>query len=157
MNTITGNGIQHWVEKARRYCDQQERCIVEVERKLRDWGCEQEKSKQIIKLLVKDKIIDEQRFANSFASGKFRIKSWGKSKIMAGLYQHKISPQMINEALAGIDDKEYRDTLIEVLTKKWKLTSGEPSTRTNKTASYAIGKGFESPLVFEVLKSINKE
>jgi regulatory protein len=157
MITTPGNGIQNWIEKARRYCSQQERCILEVERKLRDWGCDQEKTKQIINLLVKDKFIDEQRFANSFASGKFRIKSWGKSKIVAGLYQHKISQQKINEALGVIDDDEYRSTLAEVLTKKWKLTSGEHNTRINKTAAYAIGKGFESPMVFEVLKSINKE
>jgi regulatory protein len=149
--------IQIWLEKANRYCDQQERCIVEVEKKLREWGCEPEKSKKIINQLVKDNIIDEQRFANSFARGKFRIKSWGRLKIMAGLYQHKISPAIINNALAEIDESEYHDTLVGILEKKWKLTNGEPNTRINKTASFAISKGYESTLVFEVLKTINKE
>jgi regulatory protein len=149
--------IQIWLEKAHRYCDQQERCIVEVEKKLREWGCEPEKSKKIINQLVKDNIIDEQRFANSFARGKFRIKSWGRLKIMAGLYQHKISPAIINNALAEIDESEYHDTLVGILEKKWKLTNGEPNTRINKTASFAISKGYESTLVFEVLKTINKE
>jgi regulatory protein len=149
--------IQIWLEKANRYCDQQERCIVEVEKKLREWGCEPEKSKKIINQLVKDNIIDEQRFANSFARGKFRIKSWGRLKIMAGLYQHKISPAVINNALAEIDESEYHDTLVGILEKKWKLTNGEPNTRINKTASFAISKGYESTLVFEVLKTINKE
>lgn len=148
--------IQLWHDKAYRYCDQQERCIVEVEKKLREWGCDAAKSKKIISQLVKDNIIDEQRFANSFARGKFRMKNWGRLKIMAGLYQHKISPAIINNALAEIDDSEYRNTLVDVLEKKWKLTNGELNTRINKTASFAISKGYESTLVFEVLKTINK-
>jgi regulatory protein len=155
MNPV--ENIRLWHEKAHRYCDQQERCIIEVEKKLRDWGCDPAKSKKIINQLVKDNIIDEQRFANSFARGKFRIKNWGRLKIMAGLYQHKISPAIVNNAFAEIDELEYHNTLVDILEKKWKLTSGEPNTRINKTASFAISKGYESTLVFEVLKTINKE
>lgn len=145
------------MDKARRYCDQQERCVAEAERKFRNLGWDSGKIKDIIDQLIKEKSIDEQRFANSLASGKFRIKNWGKLKIMAALLQLKIPSAIINNALASIDEEEYRNTLTGVLKKKWELTSGETSSRLNKTASFAIGKGYESTLVFEVLKTINKQ
>lgn len=145
-----------WLEKARRYCTQQERCAIEIQRKLKEWGCAPEKIPAVIKQLEKDKYFDEQRFANSFARGKFRIKGWGKLKIMAALFQLKVPQALINNALNDIDEQHYRQTLQEILEKKWKITKGETSTRLNKTASYAIGKGYESSLVFEILRSINK-
>jgi len=148
--------IPIWLEKARRYCSQQDRCVFEVQKKLRDWGCEADKMATIINQLEKENYIDEQRFADSFARGKFRMKAWGKLKIMAALIQFRIPQGIIIKALNTIDDKEYQDTLKDILEKKWRFTTGEPGSRINKTATYAIGKGYESSLVFEIINSLNK-
>jgi len=110
----------------------------------------------IIRKLEKENYLDEQRFANSFAQGKFRMKAWGKLKIMAALFQFNIPKLIIGKALDSIDEMEYRNTLKDVLIKKFRFTTGEPGSRINKTATHAIGKGYEQPLVFEMIKSINK-
>jgi regulatory protein len=155
MNHPRALNIQQWIAKAIRYCDTQERCGAEMERKLRQWGCDKEKTKDVLKQLIKNKHIDEQRYANSFAQGKFRMKKWGRLKIMAALHHANIPVNLIENALRQIDEDEYRQTLIDMLTKKWKLTSGHPGARFKKTATFAVGKGYEAPMVYEIIKTIN--
>lgn len=151
------NDFQLLLTKAKRYCDLQDRSIFELEKKLKTLNNHPKWISTIKEILINEGYIDEQRFADNFARGRFRIKNWGKMKITAALYQQQIALPLINHALQQIDDNEYRQILAELLRKKWKLTTGNSSTRINKTASYAIGKGYESPLVFEIIKSIHKE
>lgn len=145
--------INHFSEKAKRFCNFQDRSEMEVLSKLKFWNCKPEWIPEIINELKKERFLDEQRFANSFARGKFRMNSWGKLKIMAALLQRNISQDLINKALNEIDENDYRNTLANLLEKKWKTTTGEYNSKINKTASYAINKGYESGLVFEILRS----
>ncbi|NLN95171.1 MAG: RecX family transcriptional regulator [Bacteroidales bacterium] len=126
---------------------------MEILLKLKFWNCKPEWIPEIINELKKERFLDEQRFANSFARGKFRMKSWGKLKIMGTLLQHNISQDIINKALNEIDENDYRNTLANLLEKKWKVTTGEQNSKVNKTAAYAINKGYESGLVFKILRS----
>jgi regulatory protein len=151
------NDFQLLLTKAKRYCDLQDRSKYEVEKKLKTLSTDPQWISTAAEILINEGYIDEQRFADNFARGRFRIKNWGKMKITAALYQQQIALPLINRALDQIDDTEYRQILADLLRKKWKLTTGNTSTRINKTASYAIAKGFESPLVFEIIKSIHKE
>lgn len=151
---INNHDYKQLKARAERYCDVQDRSTYETVIKLRSWGSDPKWINTIVNELTNSGYIDEQRFANSFARGKFRIKSWGRLKIIAALFQLKIPSAIINIALNQIDEADYRNTLTEIIEKKLKITNGEANTRINKTAAYAIGKGFESTLVFEVLKTI---
>lgn len=152
---INSNEYKQLKYRAERYCAVQDRSIFETLMKLKSLGCEPEWQNTIINELTNSGYIDEQRFANNFARGKFRIKSWGKLKITAALYQLRVPSAIINHALNQVDEVDYRNTLTDIIQKKLKITKGETNIRINKTAAYAIGKGFESTLVFEVLKTIN--
>lgn len=147
--------ILYFAEKAKRFAAAQDRSKAEIEDKLKSWRCAPKWIIEIVQNLSIDGYIDEPRFAKNFARGKFRIKSWGRLKIIAALYQHRIPQAIISKALEEIDENEYQQTLLEILKKKWKITNGDPSTKTNKTAAFAISKGFESTMVFEILKSKN--
>ncbi len=149
---MNSQDIQYFTGKAKRFCDVQDRSREEVKIRLNAWACPTDWITAIINDLEKENYIDEQRFASSFARGKFRIKGWGKLKIMAALLQHRIPQAMIKKALEEIDEKEYRNTLADVLEKKWRITGGESHARLNKTAAYAVGKGFEADLVFQMLR-----
>jgi len=144
------------LEKVRRFCDKQERCKVELEKKLYELGCDADTMVKVINIMTEENLLDEQRFANSYARGKFRIKKWGRLKIIASLYQLKIPQALINNALNEINEDDYHQTLTDLLGKKWLITAGETRVRMNKTAMFAIGKGYESSLVFDILTSINK-
>ena len=65
----------------------------------------------VLAQLIEDNYLNEERFANTFARGKFRIKKWGRIKIKFELQQKRVSPYNINKALDEIDETAYQETL----------------------------------------------
>jgi regulatory protein len=143
--------------KAARFCAYQERTQQEVREKLREWRMYGDEAEEVICLLIQDNFINEERFAQAFAGGKFRIKKWGKIKIEYALRQKGLSEYCIRKGLAEIDDESYQKTIEELLSKKFSLIEAENSyERKNKLAQYAIGKGYESDLVWATIKELFK-
>jgi regulatory protein len=73
------------LDKVRKYCAYQERSQQEVRDKFYDLGLHSKEVEQGIVILIEEGFINEQRFAMSFAGGKFRMKQWGRDKIKAAL------------------------------------------------------------------------
>jgi regulatory protein len=140
------------MRKAEEFCVYQERCQSEVRSRLYDWGLWQKDVESIIAELISSGFINEERFAKSYAGGKFRIKKWGRKKIILALKQKNISEYCIKIAINEIDPKEYAKTLQEIITKKIKETKEKTPLRLRaKLAAYAISRGFESELVWDLL------
>lgn len=138
--------------KAEAYCAYQERSQQEVRDKLYHWGLHRADVEEIIAGLITDNFLNEERFAMAYASGKFRINGWGKHKIKQGLGQKAVSAPLIRIALASLDEQEYRDKLMDLLQAKARLEKEkQPFKRKNKLVRYALGKGYESELIFELL------
>jgi len=143
------------LEKARKYCAYEERCQQQVRDKLYDWELHREEVEQIISQLITEGFINEERFAKSFARGKFRIKKWGRVKIKYELKKHRITDYCIKSGLQEIDEKEYIRTLQELAEKKSKLIKEKyPIKKKYKLMTFLVGKGFESDLVREVVKKM---
>ena len=155
MNNQTRKKIlteQVALEKTRKYCAFQERCQQEVRNKLYEWGLYPQLVEGIIAHLIAEGFINEERFANIFAGGKFRIKKWGKQKIMLELQKRKISDYCINKAIEAIGEDDYEKTLENTIVKKTKeLNEKDKFLLKNKLAKYAISKGFESEMVWTYL------
>ena len=142
------------LQKLESFCGYQERSISEVKTKLRDLGMFGENAEVIIAKLVEDNFLNEERFALAFARGKFRIKSWGKIRIKLELQARYIPDKLIKKALKAMDTEGgYLETLERLLLLKLRETDGDR----DKTASYALRKGFESDLVFGKLNELQKE
>ncbi len=142
-------------EKMKSWCAYQERSQNEVRQKLYEFKLEPEAVDSIITDLIEEKFLNEERFAMAYASGKFRIKHWGRNKIKMGLKMHKVSDYCIKKAINSIDGDEYEKVLEKVLEKKIRLTKGRDSKKKYYTiANYAVSRGFESDLVIEQLKLI---
>lgn len=138
--------------KAEAYCAYQERSQQEVRDKLYHWGLHREDVEEVIATLITDGFLNEERFAMAYVSGKFRMNGWGKYKIKQGLTQKAVSPPIIRAALRSLDEQEYRDKLFSLLQGKARSeTESHPYKRKNKLVRYALGKGFESDLIFELL------
>ncbi|MGV3764337.1 regulatory protein RecX [Parapedobacter sp.] len=139
-------------DKAGVYCAYQERSQQEVRDKLYLWGLHRTDVEQIIAELIMDGFLNEERFAMAYASGKFRMNGWGKHKIKQGLKQKAVSAPLIRAALAGLDNQEYRDKLLGLLQAKARSEKEKhPNKRKSKLVRYALGKGYESELIFELL------
>ena len=105
--------IEHW-------CAYRDRCHKEVTEKLRNYGLDNEDTNALISHLIEYKFLDEQRYADSFVSGKYRIKKWGRQKITAYLKQKAIPAKIIQSALTTIDDETYLENLNSLASRKWK-------------------------------------
>lgn len=141
------------LKSAMRYCAYQERCHMEVREKLNTFLISSTEREDIISTLISDDFIDEERFSRSYSRGKFRIKSWGKQKIIAALRQREISQYCIEKGLAEIDEAEYEEVIIQLIKKKRTQFKDLPEyQQMAKTANYIIGRGFESSRVWQTIK-----
>ncbi len=138
------------IEKAKRYCAYAERCSFDVKQKLIQLGAEANSIQGIIKKLSEEQYIDDQRFSSLFATSKLHNNKWGKVKISAELHKRRINESIINKALEGIDEQDYRQCLRALIQKKYvELKNKQVTQLKEKVASYCIQKGFETHLVLE--------
>jgi regulatory protein len=142
--------------KAEQYCAYQERAQQEVRNKLYDWGLYPDAVEQIISNLIENNFLNEERFARNYAKGKFSQKSWGRIKIKQGLKFKKIPDKLVQKALTVIDGDDYLKTLSLIIQKKEAVLNEKDAYKKRyKLHQYALGRGFESDLITDVLKAGN--
>jgi len=138
--------------KIKHYCSYAERSHKDVKDKLFGMGLPTIEVNKLIATLIDEDYLNEERFAIQFAGGHFRQKKWGKVKIVYALKQKGVSEANIRKALKDLDGEAYRTLLYKLAKTKWLLLKGEQFfTRQAKTKAYLAQKGYESPLVAEIL------
>lgn len=142
--------------KMQRYCAYQERCHEEVRSKLLNMGVYSDWREEIIVQLIEENFLNEERFARSFARGKFRIKQWGRNRIRQELKKRKISDYCVRKAMEEIEEADYRSTLETALVKKnISLDEEDAYQRKAKLARYAVSRGFESELAWQLINDMD--
>ena len=146
-------GLPAAIEKIKYWCAYQERSHFETKNKLFELGLNIEEADEALSVLITENFLNEERFAETYARGKFRIKHWGKIKIKLELKHKKVSDYSINKALKQIDANEYYEVLSKVVRRKLKESKEKVAYKKNyKVLQYAVSRGFETALVQEVLK-----
>jgi len=158
MNQKTkGYTIQEATKKIESYCAYQDRCHKEVNGKLKEMGMIPLAIDTIIGQLIEDRFLNEERFAKSFARGKFNIKKWGKNRIVNELKFRNISKYNTTTALKEIDPQEYLNTLDTLAIKRLgQISESNIQKRRKKLADYLLYRGWESHLVYEKLQELIK-
>lgn len=146
--------IELATEKMKAYCAYQERCHQEVKEKLFKLEVFGDAADEIIITLIQENFLNEERFAEAYCSGKFRIKKWGKNKIKQHLKQKGISDYCIKKGMKEIDEMEYLDTISYWIARlNDKYVGYSDFDKKGKIAQYLMGKGFESSLIWEQLNN----
>lgn len=140
--------------KIERYCAYQDRCHYEVETKLRSFGLLPDTIDQLMLDLIQNQFLDEERFARSYASGKHKIKLWGRKKIEIKMKEKRVSSACIKLGLSEIDEELYLSNLQHLVDLKWEAEKKikKKFDRRGKVATYLINKGYESDLVWNALE-----
>lgn len=146
--------IQEIYQKITAWCAYQDRCHAEVRDKLYSYELKTDDINEIISKLIQESYLNEERFARSYAGGKFRIKKWGRKKILSGLKQKSVSPNCIKLGMQEIDEQDYELTMLMLITKRNKELGKEKNDyiRNNKIAEYLIRKGYEPDMVWDIIK-----
>lgn len=146
------------LRRAASFCAYQERTQREVRERLNEWDVYGDEAEEIIAWLIEQNYLNEERFAKTFAGSKFRVKRWGKHKIKQHLKQRGITGYNLDQAMKEIESDDYRQTLVDLLDKKKRSLQGEnPLVMKQKLVRFAIGKGYESDLIWAVLGEEERE
>ena len=142
--------------RAEHWCAYQERSQQEVRDKLYEWGLVPDDVETLLAELISGNFLNEERFALSYAGGKFRIKRWGKIKIKQALKLKRVPDKLIEKALAQIPADAYWQCLEDLAHKKTgEIHDADAFKRRAKLINYLRAKGFENDLIFDVLKANN--
>lgn len=152
MNLQKTYTVDEAQNKLEAYCAYQERCHKEVKAKLKDMRMIPEAIDTIIVHLIQNNYLNEERFAKAFVRGKFRIKKWGKNRLVRELKYRDISKYSIDSALKEIDQEMYFTTLDELVKKRIdQVKENNIYKKKRKVADYLLYRGWESHLIYERL------
>jgi regulatory protein len=130
-------------------CAQAEHCQWEMVEKMRKWEIPEEAQARIMERLVKERYVDDERFARAFAKDKVRYNKWGRRKVEQALWQKHIDEDIRKKVLNEIDDEEYLSVLRPLLKQKRKSIKAQNDYELNqKLMRFALGRGF----TFDIIK-----
>ena len=142
-------------DKAALLCSKSEKCTSEIQDKLKLWGLSAEESESVIKKLITEKYIDDERFARAYAKDKFRFNRWGKQKIEYMLRTKHINQETVKLALEEITDEGYSGELLKLIADKEKsIKAKDQYDKRNKLMRFAMGRGFESGKIYAALMEL---
>ncbi len=142
--------------KAGNYCAYQERTQQKVRDKLYSLGLYRDEVEDVLTELISENFVNEERFAKSFARGKFNLKKWGKRKIIFELKKRNLSPYCIDQAIKEISDEAYEKMIFQIIENKMSYLPEVGYTTKNRIIKYLIGKGFETEIAWTILNSYLK-
>lgn len=144
-------------QKIERYCVYQERSHQEVRNKLYGFGLYRADVEEILSTLITDGFLNEERFSKAFTGGKFRMKKWGRIKIIHALEGKGVSANCIRMGLKEIDEDDYLATLRALLKEKMRsLDPGNIYVLRDRLSKFAILKGYEPDVVWREIHSLVK-
>ena len=133
-------------------CAQAEHCQQEMRDKMKRWEMTSEAQERVIARLVKERYIDDERYARALVKDKILYNKWGRRKIQQGLWMKRIDDDIQQRVLDEIDDEEYLNILKPLLKQKRKSTKADSDYELNqKLVRFALGRGFTFDIIRQCL------
>ena len=129
-------------------CAQAEHCEQEMRDKMKRWGIEPDAQDRVVARLVKERYVDNERYARAFVKDKIHYNKWGRRKVMQALWMKRIDDDIQHRVLDEIDDKEYIAVLAPLLKQKRKTIKAKSDYELNqKLVRFALGRGFDFSII----------
>lgn len=133
-------------------CAQAEHCQQEMRDKMKRWDIAPAVQDRIITRLVKERYVDDERYARAFVKDKIRYNKWGRRKVQQGLWLKHIDAEIQERVLGEVDDSEYLSVLRPLLKQKAKGIRAESDyERNQKLVRFALGRGFTFDIIRQCL------
>ena len=139
---------QQAYQKLTDLCARSEHCQQEMLDKMRQWGISEEEQAQVMERLIREKYVDDARFARAFVYDKIRYNKWGRRKVEQALWLKRIDNSIGQSILDEVDDEEYLSILRPMLKQKRKgIKAKSEYELTMKLIKFALGRGFTMDLI----------
>jgi regulatory protein len=133
-------------------CAQAEHCEQEMRDKMKRWGVDKESQERVIARLIKERYIDNERYARAFVKDKIRYNKWGRRKVQQALWMKRIDEDIQQRILDEISDKEYLDVLVPLLKQKRKtIKASNDYELSQKLVRFALSRGFDFGIIRQCL------
>lgn len=143
-------------DRLRGLCSRREYCVSDIRQKaLKALDGDAEAAEIVVETLVKEQYVDDLRYASAFARDKSSIQGWGEVKIRYMLSTKKISREVIDQALAEIDESRASSRLEKLIETKYKSLREDPQCRL-KLLRYALGRGYSYDEVSTIVDRMMK-
>ena len=138
-----------------RLCARAEKSQEDARRLMRGWGLAERDAEGVLAKLVRDRFIDDARYAGAFVREKLRLSGWGEYKIRTALQRKRIDRALIDAALAeadrsGMDERLRRQLERKARTAKYS-TQYELKT---KLIRYGLSLGYDYETVVEAASGL---
>ena len=138
-----------------RLCARAEKSQEDARRLMRGWGLAERDAEGVLAKLVRDRFIDDARYAGAFVREKLRLSGWGEYKIRTALQRKRIDRALIDAALAeadrsGMDERLRRQLERKARTAKY-TTQYELKT---KLIRYGLSLGYDYETVVEAASGL---
>lgn len=133
-------------------CAQAEHCQYEMLEKMHRWELSEEAQARVMAKLIKERYVDDERYAHAFVKDKIRYNKWGRRKVEQALWQKRIDEDIRKRVLDEVDDDEYLSILIPLLKQKRKSIKAQNDYELNqKLMRFALGRGFTFDIIRQCL------
>lgn len=144
------------LDRLQAQCVKREYCRSDIFRKaLTAFEGDKAAAERLVDELVRDRFVDDARYAAAFAREKSRLTGWGAVKIAFALSGKGISKAAAAEALREVDQEEADRRMVSVLETKYKSLKGDPQEKF-KLIKFGLTRGYEydriAPVVDEILR-----
>ena len=144
-------------QKLSALCAMSEQCCHDMMRKMQRWEMPKEVAERIVARLVKERFIDEERFARAFVKDKFRYNHWGRIRIEQELKMRRIAQRHIEKGLEELCEEDNLSALREIVQKKRPQVKGKNEYEIKgKLIRFALGKGFAMEDIMKVVGSVDE-
>lgn len=154
-------GYAKVLDRLRNLCSRREYCSADVIKKaeagLRKYPDNNvkdlsEASASILDSLIKDKYVDDSRYAAAYAREKSSIYGWGPAKISYALSCKGVDREIIKKAFGEVDVAASDAKLVKLLQNKSRSLEKDPQRRM-KLIRFALGRGYSYDKVIKVISS----
>ena len=136
-----------------RLCARAEKSEGDARRLMRGWGVAEKDAEQ-----VRDRFIDDSRYAEAFVREKLRLSGWGEYKIRTALQRKGVSKERIDAALSQADRSGMGERLAQQLERKARTvkytTQYELKT---KLIRYGLSLGYDYEAVMDAASAMVRE
>ena len=138
-----------------RLCARAEKSQEDARRLMRGWGLAERDAEGVLAKLVRDRFIDDARYAEAFVREKLRLSGWGEYKIRTALQRKRIDRALIDAALAEADRPTMGERLRRQLERKARTTKHTTQYELKtKLIRYGLSLGYDYETVVEAASGL---
>lgn len=150
--------LQQVLMKLTALCARSEHCQQEMLDKMRRWEVADEVQAEAMAYLVREKYIDDARYARFFINDKVKYNKWGRRKVEQALRMKHIDESISRPLLDEImSEDDYLEILVPLLqTKRRSVKFSSDYELRMKLIRFALQRGFTMDVIEHALREIEK-